>query len=308
MNLAPVLIFTYNRIHHIKETIEKLSLNDLAKDSEIFIYSDGPKNIYDTENVEIVRKYLKKINYFKSITLIFREKNYGLSKNIIEGVTEICNKYGKVIVLEDDLVTSPFFLTFMNEAIEKYKTNPNVSSIHGYVYPTNIELPETFFIKGADCWGWATWTSSWKTFEKNGKILLNEIIKRKLTKEFNFNNTFDYVQMLEDQINGNNNSWAIRWHASCFLNNMYTLYPGKSLVSNIGFDNSGTHSGQTKIFEQRNYNQKIIIKDLLVENNQIAYKAFQNYFKRNKFYKSFFKKLIIKILPSKLFFFIIKYK
>jgi len=300
MNLSPVIIFAYNRLDHIQKTINSLLNNVLSNQSDVFIYSDEAKSQIEYNNVFEVRKYLQNVQGFKSIKIVERNENYGLSKNIIEGVTEIINRYGKVIVLEDDLITSPYFLTYMNEAINKYIDNPKVCSIHGYVYPVKDNLPDTFFIKGADCWGWATWTSAWNTFEKNGTKLLAEIKSQKLEKEFNFNNSFDYVKMLEDQIDGKNNSWAIRWYASCFLNNLYILYPGQSLVSNIGFDGTGIHSGKSTIFNQFNHLTKINILDIPVENNEIAYEAFVHYFKSNKFYTNKVKKIIKKILPINL--------
>jgi hypothetical protein len=295
MNVSPVVLFTYNRINHTKSTINALKKNILSNLTDLIIFSDGAKTNVDSEKVIELRKYLHTIDGFKSIRIIEREYNIGLSNNIIDGVTKVCNDFGKVIVLEDDLITSPFFLTFMNEAINKYINNPKVCSIHGYVYPVNIELPNTFFIKGADCWGWATWTKAWNFFEKDGSKLLSEIRSKKLEKEFNFQNSYDYISMLEDQINGINNSWAIRWYASCFLNDLYTLYPGKSLVTNIGFDDSGTHSGNSIVFNQNRFLNKITINNIPVITNNIAYFAFIKYFNKHKFYNCKFKKMVKKI-------------
>jgi hypothetical protein len=300
MKVAPIILFTYNRLEHTKNIITALKNNVLASISNLYIFSDAPKNEINKYEVNEVRNFLKQITGFKKVEIIERDINFGLSNNIIDGVTEICNRYGRVIVLEDDLITSPYFLTYMNEAINIYNTNESVGTIHGYVYPTKETLPNTFFIKGADCWGWATWSSAWCKFEKNGVKLLNEIRAKSLEKEFNFNNNFDYVQMLEDQIEGKNNSWAIRWYASCFLNNLYTLYPGKSLVSNIGFDNSGTHSGESNAFNQEINSDKIFIDEIPVENSVIAYNAFSNYFRKQNFYNSKFKKTIKKIIPKQL--------
>lgn len=301
MKYAPILLFTYNRPKHTIKTIESLKDNILAIHSNLFIYSDGPKSEEDRHLVNEVRKFIYNITGFKEVKIIKRDINFGLSKNIINGVTEMCNKYGKVIVLEDDLITSPYFLNFMNDGIDLYHNKHNVSSIHGYVYPTSFNLPNNFFIKGADCWGWATWSSAWSHFEIDGAKLLKEIECNKLQKTFNFDNTFDYYQMLQDQVNGKNDSWAIRWYASTFLKNMYTLYPGKSLITNFGFDNTGTHSGKTKMFKQSFYNNKIIIKSIPIEQSKIAYNAFIKYFKKNKLYSSKFRRYIKKYIPLFIF-------
>lgn len=249
MNLAPIVLFTYNRPRHTRQTVEALQKNELASESELFIYSDAPKDEKAEPKVKEVREYIRTIDGFKKITITEREKNWGLANSIIDGVTKIVNEYGKVIVLEDDLVTSPYFLRFMNEALEMYKDEPKVASIHGYIYPID-GLPETFFIRGADCWGWATWKEKWAIFEPNGQKLLDELKKRKLQKEADFNGSYGFTQMLEDQIKGKNNSWAVRWYFSAFLRDMFTLYPGQSYVKNIGMDSEGTHcKSETNVFD-----------------------------------------------------------
>lgn len=246
--LAPIVLFTYNRPRHLRQTVEALQKNELANDSELFIFSDGPKPGAE-EKVKEVREYIKTIDGFKKVTIIEREKNWGLANSIIDGVTKIVNEYGKTIVLEDDLLTSPYFLRFMNEALEMYKDEPKVASIHGYIYPID-GLPETFFIRGADCWGWATWKNKWVIFEKDGKKLLDEVKKRNLQKEADFNGSYGFTQMLEDQIKGKNNSWAVRWYFSAFLRDMLTLYPGQSYVQNIGMNSEGTHCKvETNVFD-----------------------------------------------------------
>jgi hypothetical protein len=233
---------------------------------------------------------LKSIRGFKSVVVIEREKNIGLANSIIAGVTETVNKYGKIIVVEDDLVTSPYFLSYMNQGLDMYENDDKVASIHGYVYPIKETLPETFFIKGADCWGWATWKRAWDIFEPDGKKLLQKIREQKLEKEFNFNNTYDYTSMLEGQISGRNNSWAVRWYASAFLLNMLTLYPGRSLVQNIGFDGSGTHTkGGGKIFDVSLNSEKIELKPISARESLIGRNAFVTYFKSNQ--PGFFRKL-----------------
>jgi len=249
MQLAPIALFTYNRLWHTKQTVEALQNNLYVEESNLFIFSDGPKTEKDEPKVKEVREYLKTIKGFKNIEIIERDKNWGLANNIIDGVTKIVNEYGRIIVLEDDIVTSPYFLRFMNEALEMYKDEPNVASIHGYIYPID-GLPETFFIRGADCWGWATWKEKWAIFEPDGQKLLDEVKKRGLQKEADFNGSYGFTDMLKDQIKGKNNSWAVRWYFSAFLKNMLTLYPGQSYVKNIGMDAEGTHcTGETNVFD-----------------------------------------------------------
>jgi len=264
MDLAPIILFVYNRPWHTQQTVEALIKNELASESELFIYSDEAKNDDARVSVDEVRKYIDNITGFKKITVIKRDKNWGLANSIIDGVTKIVNEYGRIIVLEDDLVTSPYFLKFMNEGLTMYENEDKVASIHGYIYPID-NLPNTFFIKGADCWGWATWKRAWDIFEPNGQKILDELKSRRLEKEADFNNSYGFTQMLKNQIKGKNNSWAVRWYMSAFLKDMLTLYPGKSYVQNIGNDNSGTHCGVSDTFKVKLNHTHVANKIKIVE-------------------------------------------
>jgi len=276
--LAPIALFVYNRLWHTQKTIDSLVANPLSQKSDLFIFSDGAKNSSQIENVENVRKYIKSIKGFKSVTIIEKDKNYGLANSIIDGVTQVVNEYGRIIVLEDDMVLSPFFLEYMNNALTFYKNNEKVISIHGYCYPVKDPLPETFFLKGADCWGWATWKRGWAFFELDANKLLQEIKNKNLEKEFDFNSSMRYIKMLENQIRGKIDSWAIRWYASAFLNGKLTLYPGISLVKNIGFDSSGTHLGTSNDFNVHISEKNIVVRPIPIEESIIARKAFEKYF------------------------------
>jgi hypothetical protein len=307
MILAPVALFVYNRLEHTKKTIEALQKNELAINSDLVIFSDGFKNSPESKSsVLVVREYLKTISGFKSIKIIERLENLGLANSIINGVTEIVNQSGKIIVLEDDLITSPYFLRYMNEALDLYENQEEVISIHGYIYPVKHQLPETFFIKGADCWGWATWKRGWDLFEADGQKLLSELIAKKLTREFDLGG-YPYTQMLRGQIKGFNNSWAVRWYASAFLKNKLTLYPGYSLVSNCGFDNSGTHTGRMTAFFTEIYNKPVIVAKIsVIENSEVRlivarffktlYLRLFIIFVRYKFYLKIFKRICLKAL------------
>ncbi len=246
---SPITLFVYNRPEHTRRTVEALAKNKLAGESELFIFSDGPKDDAGREKIEEVRKYIRTVSGFKRVEIMEREENIGLGRSIIAGVTDIVNRYGSVIVLEDDLVTSPYFLQYMNDALLLYRDDENVISIHGYVYPVKDQLPETFFLKGADCWGWATWKRGWDKFEPDGRKLLAQLEDRHLIRVFDFDDSYPYTNMLRRQIAGVNDSWAVRWYASAFLADMLTLYPGHSLVQNIGHDLSGAHSGDSARYD-----------------------------------------------------------
>ena len=291
--LAPIVLFVYNRLNHTRQTLEALRKNDLASKSELIIYSDSAKNKNDLKKVAKVRGYIKNIDGFKKIIIRKTKENIGLANSIINGVTKVVNEYGKIIVLEDDLVTSRFFLRFMNEALEAYKDEPRVASIHGYIYPIK-NLPETFFIKGADCWGWATWNNKWSIFESDAKKLLENVKKKNVEREINFNDSYNYTKMLKDQIKGKNDSWAIRWYVSAFLKNMMTLYPGQSYVQNIGFDNEGTHTKIKTVLFKTNLVNRFKFSKIAVNEDFVSRKKIENFFKSIKM--SFMEKIKSKII------------
>ena len=243
---APIVVFTYCRPNNTRETIGSLLRNEEAASSDLIVFSDFPKNEKAVSKVKETREYLHSISGFHSIQIVERNENYGLAKNIMNGVTEIINQYGKAIILEDDMTVSPHFLKYMNDGLERYENNTKVASIHGYMYPssTAVDLPETFFIKGADCWGWATWKRAWDFFTPDAKLLYGEIKRKKLVKDFEFDYTYPYYKMLKNQVDGVANSWAICWYASCFLQDMYTLYPNQSLILLNGLDGVGSTHGE----------------------------------------------------------------
>ena len=295
--LAPICLFVYNRPRHTEETIQALLANTLAARSEIFIYSDGAKDEADRQRVNEVRKIIHSIVGFKNVYIIESTRNQGLANSIVTGVTQVLEKYGKIIVLEDDIVTSRYFLEFLNDSLSLYFSDESVASIHAYVYPIE-DLPDAFFLKGADCWGWATWSRSWCNYEPNGTKLLAEIKSKELEREIDFNNSANYIKMLKHQIKGKNDSWAIRWHLSCYLKNKYTLYPGKTFVRNIGNDSTGQHSTSTKIFDSEvtdNYEKftKIDIVENIYAKNKFEY--FYNSHRQNTVLK-LFKHLVKKIV------------
>jgi hypothetical protein len=247
--LAPIVLFAYKRADHLSRCVRSLAANPEARFSHLHVYCDGPRTLADTAAVEEVRRTVKGITGFASVNPVFRERNAGLARSIIEGVTSLLERHERVIVVEDDLLLSPHFLQYMNQALDLYAGEENVASVHAYCYPVREPMPETFFLRGADCWGWATWRRAWTHFRADGAALLGELRERNLTRAFDLDGAYPFTRMLADQVGGRNDSWAIRWHASAYLRGMLTLYPGRSLVRNIGNDASGTHSKSTDEFD-----------------------------------------------------------
>lgn len=200
-------------IMHMARTVTALQTNELAEQTPLFIYCDGARNEKEAERVRQVREQAKTVTGFKSVTVVERERNYGLAGSIIDGVGRLCEQYGRVIVVEDDLITSPDFLRYMNQGLDLYADEERVASIHGYSYPVpNDDAPESYFLRGADCWGWATWARAWKHFEPNGAKLLMGLKEKGLAKAFDYGGNAFFLAMLRNQIKGKNQSWAIRWH------------------------------------------------------------------------------------------------
>lgn len=284
--LAPIALFLYNRPDHSKRTLDALAFNLEAKETDLIIYCDGAKpNVAkeQVEKIDKVRAIAKAETRFKIIKVIEQKENKGLSASIISGVTEVLDKYGKIIVVEDDLIVSKDFLSFMNQSLIKYENEPEVVCITGYVYPIKKKLSEAFFLKGADCWTWATWKNKWSLFDSDAIQLKKQLEAKGLVKEFNFNNSYPYIQMLEDKINGKNQSWAILWYASAFLAGKYCLYPPHSLVHNIGNDGSGTHAlKETSIYKVDIKESTTIVFPKTIEENKDARKEFELFFNSGK--------------------------
>ena len=290
---SPILLFTYNRLAHTQRCVEALLKNSLAPESELFIYSDAAKDENQQKAVEEVRQYIHTIRGFKQITITERDENWGLARSIIDGVTTQVNRFGRVIVLEDDLVVAPHFLQFMNDALETYKDEPQVGHIQACDFTQDPSLPETFLIRWTGSWGWATWDRAWKHFNPNGKELLKELTDRGLTYTFDFNGKYGYTRMLRRQIEGQNNSWAIRWNASLFLKGILSLNVGRSLVQNEGFDGSGTNCGGGGLYASQLHLGELPVRKINpIEENPEARQAFARYYARTN---SFWAKAIRRI-------------
>lgn len=286
MQYAPIALFTYARVDHTRKAVESLLSNKEAAESDLFIFSDGPKNADKITAVNENRAFIHTIHGFKSIHIVEREKNLGLANSLIAGITDVINQYGRVIVVEDDLILSPYFLKFMNEALEKYKDDDRVGTISAYVPPIKEKLPETFFLMYFQCWGWATWKRAWELLETNPKPLLRGLRFKK--NKFDVGGGCGNYGNLYCQKVGLVDSWYVRYYASLFLKGKLSLYPGHSLADNNGLDGTGTHCKNLRgVVTVSVCPYPIEQNDIDVQEDEYAYQVFSDYFNRKSVSRSF---------------------
>lgn len=283
MSAAPIILFVYNRPDHTLQTLQALEKNTLAASSELFIYSDAPKNQQSKVAVEQVREIIKSDWKFKKVHLILRDTNCGLAANVIDGVSTIVKKYGRIIVLEDDLTTSPFALTYFNDALERYQHEDRVMQISGYGYPLKdlALLPETFFFRVANSWGWATWDRAWNHFNADINSLTDDFTPEQI-HQFSIEGKENFWKQVQEFKSGKINSWAIRWYASVFKNNGLVLYPRNSLTQNIGNDGSGTHTAAESTYQVVLATEKITQFPEDIREHAQAYEAIKYFYAHRK--------------------------
>ena len=250
---APIALFAYKRLNHLKQTIGALMANDLASESELYIFSDGPKDEDDKNDIKEIRNYINSLDGgFKKIHQRYSKENKGLAASIVEGVTDIVNDKGFVIVIEDDVVTSRSFLSYMNDSLEKYHNEKRIMHISGYSFPMKEKLPSIFLSQMPFVWGWATWKRAWNHYNNDAKDLV-KLVDQKGRKKFNYDGIFKFTSPLEQNANGLMKTWAVKWQASIFINNGLCLTPFPSFTNNIGHDGTGEHYNRS-----RKYYNKIL--------------------------------------------------
>ena len=278
---APIALFTYSRADHSKRAVESLLQNAESAESDLYIFSDGPKTEGKQEAVAENRRYIRTITGFKSIHIIEREKNWGLANSLIAGITDVINQYGKVIVVEDDLILSPYFLKFMNDGLNKYADDERVSSIGAFLNPIDCEAPQTFFLRYFSCWGWATWQRAWKLFNPDAKALLKQLRWKK--DDFNINDSCDFYGMLYCHKVGLVDSWAVRFYASCFLAGKLQLFPSKTMSVQSGMDGTGTHSGNSNIYANMHLcMEPISVDDIPILESKEMYNAYSEFYSKGQ--------------------------
>lgn len=245
----PVVLFTFNRPDHTRRTLEALAANTLARETDLTIYSDAPRRDSDREAVAQVRELIRGAAGFRSVRVIEREQNLGLARSIVDGVGAAIEEHGRVVVLEDDIVTSPHFLTFMRDALDLYADDERVMHVSGCRYAVRVppEEGDTFFLRVPLCWGWATWGRAWKKFRRDTAVFaaFDESERRR----FDFDNTHPYWRQAEGNIAGTLNTWFIFWYACLFKERGLALFPRETMATNIGHDGSGVHCGPSQKFD-----------------------------------------------------------
>jgi hypothetical protein len=293
---SPVVIFSYNRIDNIKKLLKSLNSNIEFKKSDLYIFQDNYRDSVDKNKVINVINYLKKLRSKKKFNLVIREKNFGLAKNIIQGVSEVLKKNSSAIFLEDDLIVSKNFLKFMNLNLIFYKNQKKVWHISGWNYNVNFNIEEdVYFTRGMNCWGWGTWRDRWKYFEKKPNVIIKSWTKNKIFR-FNFDNSINFFSQIVRNHNEDINTWAIFWYAVIFIKNGLCLNPVKSLVKNTGIGKYATHTKFIKKIFNPKLNTSYIKKYKLpkeIEENKLAYNLIvANFFKMKKL--NLFNKFLMK--------------
>lgn len=283
-NLAPIVLFVYNRPWHTEQTLNALMQNELANESVLYIYADGPKEkatLDQLKKIDEVRRLIRKTKWCKEVNIIKAEKNKGLADSIIDGVTEIVNKYGKIIVLEDDLVCAKGFLSYMNTALDKFADEEKVMQVSGYMFPLQV-IPkgESFFLLMATSWGWATWKRAWDFFDPSAQGYHELKTNKTLSNKFDLHGSYPYSAMLISQMeNRQLSSWAIRWWWCIFKKRGLALFPDCSLVKNIGYDLEGTHTHGRDPFFLNDFDSKYFIRNFpsYIKVNKSIFKILTSY-------------------------------
>jgi hypothetical protein len=275
-DLAPIVLFIYNRPQHTKKTLQALHENKEAAHSILYVFADGPKDNASGDDLKTIcetRDVVKEMLWCKEVILIPREKNMNLEDNVIDGITTVINKHGKAIILEDDLISSPYFLKYCNDGLNMYRDAKQVFSINGFMFPVNFDAGATTFLSpyATSSWGWATWADRWNQLELQPQYINTINDSDFLTNRFNFGKV-NILYMLKHM-----NTWDSRWFYTAFVRNGLGLFPTKSLIKNIGFDSSGSHSGNEGLEQDISLSAIPLVYQDTIDLDKYA--KFQNYFK-----------------------------
>ncbi|MFC1694683.1 hypothetical protein ACFL1C_00940 [Pseudomonadota bacterium] len=280
--LTPIALFVYNRPAHTRLTLEALARNQGADRSKLFIFADGLQHgasVEDRQKIAEVRHLIKEKEWCFEAEIVESKTNKGLAKSICEGIDYVLEYHDRVIVLEDDLETSRSFLNYMNDALEMYEYQNRVMQVSGFMVKNRLWASQTGFLRVSTSWGWGTWRRAWNKYRSDARDLYSEILEGK--ERFDLDGFSFHFEELERNVNGELNTWAVRWYASIFLNQGLCLYPKKSLVRNIGFDGSGEncHDTKSKYFNRKSLARRISVKPQVVKESDAYLAAMQRHYR-----------------------------
>jgi len=285
---APIVLFTFKRPEHTRRTLESLAQNSEFLDSPLFVYCDGSRNEGEVDQVEETRRLVRDWPHPNKI-IVERDKNWGLANSVIAGVSDLCKRFGRVIVVEDDLIVSPIFLNYMNTSLNRYMYEPKVMQISGHMFPVDIiSKDDAVMLPVTTSWGWATWDRSWQYFDSTMSGYEKLRVDERLRCKFDLDGSYPYYRMLKHQSEGKVDSWAIRWYLSVFIEGGLVLFPRHSLVRHDGYDETATHATRQNQSIVKEVWTSQIINYPIVEPDQGAFSTVTSFFRQER---SFFKRL-----------------
>jgi hypothetical protein len=297
-SFSSIVVFSYNRLANLKLLINSLLENYESRFSKIYIFQDNFKNKNEEHSIKEIKNYINNIKGFKKKIICFRKKNYGLSKNITTGITRVFLKEKKAIFLEDDLVVSKYFLSFMNKCLEYYQDKKKIWSISAWNYNLRInDKYDAIITQHPSAWGWATWSDRWIYYKKNPEQIINSWSDKDI-KSFNLDNSYDFFSQIERNYKKALDSWAIFWNATVFTNNGFSICPKKSLVLNLGFNKNATNTKIANKLHSTNLDnctKNFVLPKIIKEN-----KVFRKKLKKFLLSKSNYNFSIINFIISKL--------
>lgn len=297
MQLAPIIVFAYNRADHLSQTLYALSRNDLAEQSVLYVFCDGAKGDANEEQLKTiaeVRTIAHAQSWAKETYVVERERNYGLADNIVSAVTEIVNRYGRVIVFEDDIVCTKGTLNYLNDALELYASDEKVMHVSAYMYPHSQNLPTTFFYDSPyPAGGWATWARAWKHYCGDAQALVDYWSKD--WKPFDIMGQDFLSRQLLMNLDGRLRTWYVKWYASMRRVGGLCLYPGQSMSNNIGWDDTGVTSHSTNRYTSAILVDYTDVKRIPIERNRVVYKLIRVWYSGHWYSKRYRQALLNKI-------------
>jgi hypothetical protein len=281
--LAPIVLFVYNRPEHTRQTLEALSANHLAKESKLYVFCDAPRDLSAAESaaVQQTRKVVESKAWCGDVSIRYRTENVGLAENIVSGLNEVLELHDRVIVLEDDIVTSKGFLKYMNESLVLYEKSKEVMHISAYMYPvSNRILNGTIFLKILSCWGWGTWKRAWCNYSNDLNYFLGQLQDKSTIQRFNIKGHATFYDQLLLNYNGKIRTWAVRWYASWYFQGGYSLFPKTTLVVNIGHDGSGQNSATSNAYCPNYVAEFIEVEPVKLKENKYYLKKIDSFYAR----------------------------